>query len=173
MSCKAICWGEGYIMDKVAQKNKILIVEDEPTIQQVLCFFFKMHSFEVTAVSGGLEAIQIIPEFKPQLIILDLVMHPVSGWDVLEWLDAHHLTGQIPVLVVSALVNLTEQLHGFEQGAVEYITKPTQPSVIVERARVLLTMSTEQRTMLQHQRIDEQRQILKHLYAARSDKFTF
>jgi len=98
-------------------------------------------------------------------------MRPVSGWDVLEWLHTHRF--QIPVLVVSALVNLTEQLHGFEQGAVEYMTKPTQPSVIVERARVLLAMSTEQRTMLQHQRIDEQRQILKHLYAAQSDKFTF
>jgi len=158
-------------MDKVAQKNKILIIEDDPTIQQVLCFFFKMHSFEVTAVSGGLEAIQIIPEFKPQLIILDLVMRPVSGWDVLEWLHTHRF--QIPVLVVSALVNLTEQLHGFERGAVEYMTKPTQPSVIVERARVLLTLSTEQRTMLQHQRIDEQRQILKHLYAAQADKLTF
>ena len=158
-------------MDKVVQKNKILIVDDEPAIQQVLCFFFKIHKFEVIGVSGGLEAIHIIPEFRPQLIILDLVMRPVSGWDVLEWLHTHRF--QIPVLVVSALVNLTEQLHGFEKGAIEYITKPTQPSVIVERVCSLLAMSTEQLTMLQHQRIDEQRQILKHLYAAQSDNFTY
>jgi DNA-binding response OmpR family regulator len=157
-------------MDEVVQKNRILIIEDEPAIQQVMCFFFKMHDFEVSSVSSGLEAIQIIPEFRPQLIILDLVMRPVSGWDVLEWLHTQRF--QIPVLVVSALVKLAEQLHGFEKGAVEYITKPTQPSIIVERVRSLLSMSTEQRRILQHQRMDEQRQILEHLYAAQSDNFT-
>jgi DNA-binding response OmpR family regulator len=159
-------------MDEVVQKKRILIVDDEPAIQQVLCFFFRLHNFEVLDVSSGLEAIQVIPEFRPQLIILDLVMCPVSGWDVLEWLNARGLITQIPVLVVSALVNFAEQLRGFEKGAIEYITKPTQPSVIVERVRALLSMSTEQRTMLQHQRMDEQRQILKHLYAAQSENFT-
>lgn len=160
-------------MDKVAQKHRILIVDDEPAIQQVMCFFFKLHKFEVLGVSGGQEAIQAISEFRPHLIILDLVMRPVSGWDVLEWLHAHRLTTQIPVLVVSALVNLAEQLHGFEKGAVEYITKPTQPSVIVERVRTLLAMSTEQRTLLKHKRMDEQRRILKHLYAAQVENFMY
>jgi DNA-binding response OmpR family regulator len=158
-------------MDVALSKTKILIIDDEPAIQRVLSFFFEMHGFEVVSVSGGREAIQVIPEFRPQLIILDLVMRPVSGWDVLEWLHAQHF--QIPVLVLSALFNLAEQLHGFEQGAVEYLTKPTQPSVIVERVRALLAMSMEQRAMLQHQRMDEQRQILKHLYATQSDPFTF
>ena len=158
-------------MDEEAQKTRILIIEDEPAIQQVMCYFFKLHKFEVLGVSGGQEALDVIPTFRPAMIILDLVMHPVSGWDVLEWLNAHSLTTQIPVLVVSALVNLTAQLQGCEKGAVEYITKPTQPSVIVERVQALLAMSAEQRTMLQRKRIDEQRQILKHLYAAQSDNW--
>ncbi len=161
------------MMDKVAQKYRILIVDDEPAIQQVLCFFFKLHKFEVLGVSGGQEAIQVIPEFRPQLIILDLVMRPVSGWDVLEWLHVHRLANQIPVLVVSALVNLSDQLHGFERGAIEYITKPTQPSVIVERVRILLAMSAEQRTVLQRKRMDEQRQILKHLHAAQAENVMY
>jgi DNA-binding response OmpR family regulator len=161
------------IMHEVAQKSRILIVDDEPAIQQVLCFFFKLHKFEVLGVPGGQEAIQVIPDFRPHLIVLDLVMRPVSGWDVLEWLHAHRQTTQIPVLVVSALVNLTEQLHGFEKGAIDYITKPTQPSVIVERVQALLAMSAEQRTMLQHKRMDEQRRILEHLYAAQSENFMY
>jgi DNA-binding response OmpR family regulator len=160
-------------MDEVAQKSRILIVDDEPAVQQVLCFFFKIHKFEVLSVSGGQEAIQVIPEFRPHLIVLDLVMRPVSGWDVLEWLHTRRLTTQIPVLVVSALVHLTDQLQGFEKGAVEYITKPTQPSVIVERVRALLAMSTEQRRMLQRKRIDEQRKILKHLYAAQVENLMY
>ncbi len=160
-------------MDEVAQKSRILIVDDEPAVQQVMSFFFKLHKFEVLGVSGGQEAIQAILEFRPHLIILDLVMRPVSGWDVLEWLRTRRLATQIPVIVVSALVNLAEQLHGFEEGAVEYITKPTQPSVIVERVRALLAMSTEQRTILRHKRMDEQRQILKHLYAAQAENFMY
>src|SRR5204862_6717892 len=112
-------------------------------------------------------------EFRPNLIILDLVMRPVSGWDVLDWLHAHRLTNQTPVLVVSALVNLKDQLRGFERGAIEYITKPTQPSVIVERVCALLAMTTEQRIMRRRQRMDEHRRILEQLYAAQSDNFTY
>jgi DNA-binding response OmpR family regulator len=160
-------------MDDAAQKNRILIVEDERAIQQVMCFFFKHHDFEVLGVSGGQEAICAIPEFKPALIILDLVMRPVSGWDVLEWLHAHNLTTQIPVLVVSALVNLTEQIQGFEKGAIEYITKPTQPSVIVERVQLLLAMSVEQRMKLQNERLAEQRKVLNRLYAAQPGDFMY
>jgi len=160
-------------MDQVVQKKRILIVDDDPAIQQVLCFFFKLRNFEVLGVSGGQEAIQAIPKFRPQLIVLDLVMRPVSGWDVLEWLHVHRLTTQVPVLVVSALVNLAEQLHGFEKGAIEYITKPTQPSVIVERVCALLAMSAEQRTVLQHKRMDEQRRILRHLYAAQAENVMY
>jgi DNA-binding response OmpR family regulator len=160
-------------MDEVPQKKRILIVDDEPAIQQVLCFFFKLHGFEALGVPGGKEAIQAIPEFRPNLIILDLVMRPVSGWDVLDWLHAHRLTNQMPVLVVSALVNLKDQLRGFEKGAIEYITKPTQPSVIVERVCALLAMTKEQRIMRRRKRMAEHRRILEHLYATQSDNFTY
>jgi DNA-binding response OmpR family regulator len=90
------------MMNKVAQKHRILIVDDEPAIQQVLCFFFKLHNFEVLSVSGGQEAIQVIPDFRPQLIVLDLVMRPVSGWDVLEWLHVHRLERVRTLLAMSS-----------------------------------------------------------------------
>jgi DNA-binding response OmpR family regulator len=152
---------------------KILIVEDEQSIQQVICFFLKQYDFDVKGVSGGMEAIQVIQEFMPQLIVLDLVMQPVSGWDVLAWLHAHHLTPQIPVLVMSALVKVRERLHGFEMGAIEYIAKPTQPSKIVERIQSLLAMSVEQRLLLQHERLQEQRQVWRRLSLAQRNNFAY
>jgi DNA-binding response OmpR family regulator len=155
------------------EKQRILIVEDEPMIRQVLCILVRHGDFDVLGVSSGQEAMLVIPEFKPHLIILDLLMHPVSGWDVLHWLRANHLTPHIPVLVVSALVHLTEQMHGFEEGAIEYIPKPTQPSIIVERVRALLSMSTEQRSRLQLKRMDEQRKTLARLSAAQMDEFVY
>ena len=158
---------------KSVEKKRILIVEDEPMIQQVLCILVRHGDFDVLGVSSGQEAMLVIPEFNPHLIILDLLMHPVSGWDVLHWLRANHLTPRIPVLVVSALVHLTEQMHGFEEGAIEYIPKPTQPSIIVQRVRALLSMSIEQRRRLQLKRMDEQRKTLARLSAAQMDKFVY
>jgi DNA-binding response OmpR family regulator len=64
-------------------------------------------------------------------------------------------------------------MHGFEEGAIEYLTKPTQPSVIVERVRAILSLSAEQRTMLQHKRMDEQRKTLDRLHAAQPDEFVY
>src|SRR5579859_128749 len=153
-------------MNEMSKKAKILVVEDEIAIQQVLCFFLRHHGFEVLGVSSGQEAIGAIPDFSPHLILLDLVMRPISGWDVLQWLRANHLLPGLPVLVVSALVHLKEQMQGFEEGAIEYITKPTQPSIIVERVCAILDLTGEQRRMLQHKRRDEQRKLVERVYAA-------
>ena len=150
-------------------KAKILVVEDEPSIQQVLCFFLNHNGFEVLGVSNGQDAIRAISEFEPHLIILDLIMRPVSGWDVLAWLRTNRSTAPLPVIVLSALVNLKDQMHAFEEGAVEYITKPTQPSAIVERVRIILAMSAEQRSLLQRRRLDEQRKTLTRLSTAQRD----
>ena len=158
-------------INQPVQKKRILVVEDEPMIQQVLCILLKYGDFDVLGISSGQEAMQAITEFNPHLIILDLLMRPVSGWDVLHWLRANHLTPHIPVLVISALVHLTEQMHGFEEGAIEYIPKPTQPSVIVERVRALLSMTDDQRRMLQRERIDVQREILARLSAVQVEEF--
>src|SRR5947209_4457634 len=94
-------------------KHKILVVEDEADIQQVLCFFFKQAGFDVLGISGGEEAIHRIPDYDPDLIVLDLMMYPVSGWDVLHWLRDNRYTPPLPVLILTAKVNLAEQIHGF------------------------------------------------------------
>jgi DNA-binding response OmpR family regulator len=68
---------------------------------------------------------------------------------------------------------LKEQVHGFEKGAIEYMTKPTQPRAIVERIRTILNLTTEQRTMLQRKRIDEQRTTLERVSAPQPDEFLY
>lgn len=151
---------------------RILVVEDDVDIQQVLRVYLKHSDFEVCSASDGQEAIRVIPQFCPDLIVLDLVMHPVDGWAVLRWLQAQRqLLPPLPVLVLTALNQLAEQVHGFEEGAVEYVTKPTQPGIIVERIRAILDLSVEQRAMLRHKRIDEQRKTLERITAPHVDEF--
>lgn len=160
---------------------RILIVEDDFDIQQVLGVYLKHAGFDVLSASDGNEAMQLIPNFCPDLIVLDLMMQPVDGWAVLEWLHSGPSSlssglpssSPIPVLVLTALNNLKEQVHGFEKGAIEYMTKPTQPRAIVERIRTLLALTVEQRAMLQRKRIDEQRETLERISAPQPDEFIY
>ena len=150
-------------MHNTHARPRILVVEDDIPIQQVLCFFLNQSGFDALGVSDGREAIRLIPDFAPDLIILDLMLRPVSGWDVLHWLQTCPTPSRIPVLIVSALVHLAEQLRGYEQGAIEYLTKPTQPSIIVERVRAILALNAEQRQLLQHKGVNERRKTLEAL----------
>ena len=160
-------------MCNTENKSKILVVEDDAAILQVLCVFLEFAEFEVLGISNGEEAIHVIPEFCPHLIVLDLMMQPVSGFEVLDWLRANYVTPPLPVLVLTALTQLTEQVHGFEEGAVEYMTKPAQPSALVERIRSILSLSVEERTLLRHKRIDEQRRVVERVYAPQPDEFVY
>jgi DNA-binding response OmpR family regulator len=160
------------------KKAKILVVEDEAYIQQVLCVYLTYSGFEVCSASNGQDAIKLIPEFCPHLIVLDLMMQPVDGWEVLQWLRRERPKGEasfdhIPVLVLTARTKLAEQARGYEEGAVEYMTKPTQPSMVVERIRALLAMDPEQRDRRRHQRRDQQRKTLERLNAPQPDEFVY
>ena len=160
-------------MYNTENKSKILVVEDDAAILQVLCVFLEFAEFEVLGISNGEEAIHVIPEFCPHLIVLDLMMQPVSGFEVLDWLRANRKTPPLPVLVLTALTQLTEQVHGFEEGAVEYMTKPAQPSALVERIRSILSLSVEERLLLRHKRMNEQRRVVERVYAPQPDEFVY
>ena len=158
---------------KEKKTTKILVIEDDGDIRQVICLFLQLSGFEVREALDGRQAIHIIPEFSPDLIVLDLMMRPVDGWVVLDWLREHPFTPPLPVLVLTALTQLEEQVHGLEAGAVEYMTKPAQPSKLVERIQALLSLSAEQRAMLQRKRIDERRSLLSRIAAPQPDEFLF
>jgi DNA-binding response OmpR family regulator len=150
--------------------NRILVVEDDFDIRQVLSVYLKHSGFDVSSASNGQEAIALITSYKPELVLLDLMMRPVNGWEVLKWLRAQRLTPPLPVLVLTALSRLEEQVQGFEEGAIDYVIKPTQPGVIVERIHALLQLNAEQRALFQRKRIDEQRSMLERVQA-RPDEF--
>ncbi len=176
-------------MHSSGKQPKILVVEDDFDIRQILSVFLEHAGFEVRTASEGQEAIRIIPEFRPHLIVLDLMIQPISGWDVLRWLQANQQASpveseaetqtaeaplhSIPVIVLTALTDVAQQVDAFEAGAVEYMTKPTQPTKIVERIYTILSLSEEQRTMLRRKRIDELRAVLERIYAPQPDEFFY
>ncbi len=157
-------------MQASKETYKILIIEDEADIRQVLCFFLRHSGYDVRDVASGEEAIETIPVYQPHLLILDLMMQGKSGWEVLQWLHEVYHEPLLPVIILTARVNFSDQMRGFEEGAVEYITKPMQPTKVVERVRLLLSLTAEQRLLRQRKRIDDQRKMLARLSATVEDE---
>lgn len=148
---------------------RVLVVEDDSDIRQILSVYLKHCGFDVSCASDGQEAIPLIISYQPHLLILDLMMRPVDGWEVLQWLNTQRLNPPLPVLVLTARSRLEEQLRGFEAGAIDYIVKPTQPSMIVDRINALLGLSAEQRSLFQRKCIDERRSMLERARAQQDD----
>ncbi|WP_376793598.1 response regulator transcription factor [Thermogemmatispora sp.] len=155
------------------RKPRILIVEDDEAILNVLSLFLSYAHFEVRGARSGREAMELARSFDPQLIVLDLNMQPVSGWEVLHWLLVNRLSPPIRVLVLTASTRLSEQIRGLEEGAVDYLTKPTQPSVLVERIRSILSMSDEALLSLLQKRLLQQRRVLEQLLQSDKDGFFY
>lgn len=157
-------------MQKMTEQRGILVVEDEADIRQVLSFFLKQAGFDVIAVSGGQEAIDHLSTHRADLLILDILMRPVSGWQVLEWVRTQYADTSIPVIILTALAQFSHQVEGLERGATEYITKPMQPRRVVERVQDLLTQTAEQRNLNRASGISERRQILEHFAAMQREE---
>jgi len=160
-------------MYQAQQPKRILIVEDEAEIRLILIAYLEYAGFVVQAAANGQEAIAMIPKFRPHLVVLDLMMQPMSGWEVLAWLRARQITPLLPVIILTALSDVKEQVQGFEEGAIDYLAKPTQPSKILERVRAILSLSPEQRQVFRRERMEQQRRIFEQLYTPRPDEFSY
>jgi CheY-like chemotaxis protein len=119
-------------------RKKILIVDDE---QLNLEFFEVMLSklgFVVEKANDGLEALEKVKRFLPDLILLDNIMPRMSGWEVTKTLKADPKFRDIPVVMFSALDDVKDKLEGYELGVEDYITKPFNFSEVLARIRVVL-----------------------------------
>lgn len=118
---------------------KILIVDDTPTNLTVLFKSLKSH-FQVFAALTGEAALDIVNKNKPDIILLDILMPGISGFDVCKELKKNENAKNIPVIFMSALSETVNKVKGFELGAVDYITKPFQIEEVLARITTQLTL---------------------------------
>ena len=107
--------------------GKILIVEDEQDIQDLIAFTLRFHGHEVITAGDGEEACQIAPQVMPDLIMMDVRMPKMTGYEACKRIKANKQLEQIPVVFLSAKGRDTEIQAGLDAGAVEYILKPFAP----------------------------------------------
>ena len=114
-------------------KGKILVVDDEAYIVHILDFSLAMEGYEVVKAFDGEEAIAKAERERPDLIVLDIMMPKLDGYETCRRLRACDKTADIPIILLSAKGRSMDQKVGFDAGADEYITKPFSPRKLVER----------------------------------------
>lgn len=115
--------------------TKVMVVDDEPDIVRLVSFSLKRHGFEVVEANDGLTAITMAEEEAPDLILMDVMMPVMNGYDASKKLKENPKTQGIPIVMLSAKSQKTEMAAGIESGAMEYICKPFTPSELVEQVR--------------------------------------
>ncbi|MBX7149376.1 response regulator transcription factor [bacterium] len=117
---------------------KILIIEDDKDIAEMLEYNFKQEHFEVAAIGSGLEGLKKAKKWLPDLIILDLMLPDMGGINVCRVLKSEEDTQNIPVIILTAKGEEIDKVVGFEVGAEDYMTKPFSPRELMLRSKALL-----------------------------------
>jgi len=119
-------------------ETSILIADDEPNQLELMDFNLKGAGFSIIKASNGLEALELIENHSPDLIILDWMMPKMSGIDVCRTLRSRSETKQIPIIILSARSEDSDKSLGLDTGADDYISKPFSPKELVSRVKALL-----------------------------------
>jgi two-component system phosphate regulon response regulator PhoB len=118
--------------------ERILVVDDEEPIRELLGYNLEKDGFRVSASASGEDALKSIKSDPPDLILLDLMLHGMSGLDVCRKLKASPETAGIPVIMITAKTEDTDVVLGLELGAEDYVTKPFSTKVLLARVRAAL-----------------------------------
>ena len=115
------------------EKNKILIVEDEQDIRDLLIFNLQKEGFKVESVDNGDSALSLIRKNNFDLILLDLMLPGIGGFDLTRILKNDDETSEVPIIMLTAKGEEDDIVKGLEIGAQDYITKPFSPKVVIAR----------------------------------------
>ena len=119
--------------------KNILCVEDEPEMIDLIRLILSRHGFNVIGANGGKEGLEKVRESSPDLILLDLMMPDVDGWEVYQQIKADEKTSNIPVIVVTAKAQNIDKVLGLHIAKVDdYISKPFSPQALLESVQRVL-----------------------------------
>jgi two-component system, OmpR family, response regulator ResD len=120
------------------QKIHVLVVDDEWNMRNLLRIYLSKSGFQVTEASGGSEALSLIKQASFDLILLDVMMPDMDGWDVCKKIRK---VKQTPILMLTARTETQDKVHGFNVGADDYVVKPFEPEELIARVFALIRRS--------------------------------
>ena len=119
----------------MAEKQRILIVDDDANIAELISLYLMKECYETMIVGDGEEALKVFPEFRPNLVLLDLMLPGMDGYQVCRELRA---SSQVPVIMLSAKGEIFDKVLGLELGADDYMIKPFDSKELVARVKAVL-----------------------------------
>ena len=119
----------------MAEKQRILIVDDDYNIAELISLYLTKECFETKIVGDGEEALRVFPEFQPNLILLDLMLPGIDGYQVCRELRS---TSQVPIIMLSAKGEIFDKVLGLELGADDYMIKPFDSKELAARVKAVL-----------------------------------
>ncbi len=122
------------------EQFKVLVVDDEPVNRQVLVNQLALHNYRIVEASGGEEALEAFEREAPDLVLLDIMMPRMSGYDVCRKLREERDASQMPIIYLSAKNQVRDLLEGFDTGANDYLMKPITKSELLARVRTHLEL---------------------------------
>jgi len=124
---------------KVEELKQIVYIEDEQEMIDLVRLILSRKGFDVVGANGGREGLDLVRQLRPQLILLDLMMPDMDGWDVYQQIRAEEATRDIPVIVITAKAQSIDKVLGLHIAKVNaYISKPFSPSDLVESVERVL-----------------------------------
>ncbi|MFD2613656.1 response regulator transcription factor [Paenibacillus gansuensis] len=117
-------------------KQKILVVDDEPSISMLIDFNLKLVGYDVQCVYDGEAVFEAIRSFRPDLIVLDLMLPKMDGIQVCRELRSRN--NLVPIIMLTALQDLSDKIAGLDNGADDYMTKPFSPQELISRVQAIL-----------------------------------
>jgi len=133
--------------------GRILLVEDEGDVAELIRYTLTKEGYEVLWASNGADALRQARDGRPDLILLDLMIPQLNGWEVCRRLKQDAATLAIPVIMVTARVEEGDKVLGFEMGADDYVTKPFSPRELVARVRAVMRRSRPLEAVTQKHRL--------------------
>jgi two-component system OmpR family response regulator len=119
--------------------RRVLVVDDEPNIVDVVAMALRFHGFEVVTAATGQEALSAVTEHRPHLIVLDVMLPDMEGFEVARRLGAQR--GQVPIIFLTARDATEDKVRGLSAGGDDYVTKPFSLEELVARVRTVLRRS--------------------------------
>jgi len=123
--------------------HTILIVDDDPTLIEMLTFVLNRAGYDAVPARGGAQALEVLRSTPVDLVVLDVMLPDIDGFEVCRRIRALPDIGKIPILMLSARSRIGHKLSGFESGADDYVAKPADPKEIIARIGALLSRSSQ------------------------------
>jgi len=120
-------------------KKKILVVEDEESLLKLQSILLTIRGYTVEGAMDGQEALEAVETMNPDLILLDIMLPKIDGFEVCRQVKANEATRHIPVVMLTAKKSVEDRVKGKQAGADMYITKPYKSSIVIETIQRLLS----------------------------------